>query len=658
MKKYAWLFLITFSFSISTTANIRLPKLFADDMVLQRDKLIPIWGWADANEKIEIKFNKQTKTTKADKNGKWIIRLDAENAGGPFELSLKGKNKIVIKNVLVGEVWICSGQSNMAFTVSESENAEKEINDSNYPFIRSFTVARDVSSLPKDDFKAGKWEVCNKTTVGNFTAVGYFFAKKIYNELKIPIGLIHTSWGGTCSETWTSREAFESSDEFAEMIAEMPNVNLDSISKVFNKSTTKRVEILQGSKLNPEKAEMFKELAFNDATWPELNEPEVWESQDLGEFDGVVWLRKSITLSADEAGKAATIELSKIDDEDITYVNGIEVGRNNNWDAKRKYSIPAGILKEGANIISIRVVDGGGGGGIYGESDDFKLSIGDKSIPLNGKWKYQVESVKSDIGPNSYPSLLYNAMINPLIPYAFEGVLWYQGETNAWRAQQYKKAFPLLINDWRKKCLPAGQAGNQGDFPFYFVQLSSFNETNGNSNNGSMWAELREIQTETLKLPNTGMCVTTDIGNPTDIHPKNKQDVGKRLAAIALKNVYKQNIICNGPTFKSMEIQGNKIIVSFENTGSGLSTPDKYGYVKGFEIAGEDKVFYFAKAQIINNKVVVFSENVSNPIAVHFGWADDASDNNLYNKEGFPADSFRTDKWKNVTETVKYKIVK
>lgn len=647
MKKQ--LLFLLLAFSICANANVRLPKLFADNMVLQRNKLIPIWGWADANEKIEVQFNKQTKTTKADKNGKWIIRLDAENAGGPYILSIKGKNKIVANNVLVGEVWICSGQSNMALTVSEAANAEKEINDAEYPFIREFTVARDVSSLPKDDVKAGKWEVCNKTTVGDFTAVGYFFAKKIYNELKIPIGLIHTSWGGTGSETWTSREAFESSDEFKEMIAEIPNVNLDSISKIFIKSMAKRVETLQGSEINPAKAEIFKELTFDDSAWPELNEPEAWETQDLGELDGVVWLRKTITLSVNDSGKEATIELSKIDDEDITYINGVEVGKNNLWDAQRKYSIPAGILKEGTNVISIRVVDGGGGGGIYGESDDFKLTIGDKIIPLKGKWKYQVESIKSDISPNSYPSLLFNAMINPLISYSFQGVLWYQGETNAWRAQQYKKAFPLLINDWRKKW-------GQGNFPFYFVQLSSFNETNGNSNNGSMWAELREIQTQTLKLPNTGMCVTTDIGNPNDIHPKNKQEVGKRLAVIALKNVYKQNIICAGPTFKSMEIQENKIVVSFENLGSGLTTPDKYGYVKGFEIAGDDQVFYFAKAQIANDKLVVYCDNVPNPVALHFGWADDASNNNLYNKEGFPADPFRTDKWKNVTESVKYKI--
>lgn len=647
-KQFLFLFIV---FSFCANANVRLPKIFADDMVLQRNKLIPIWGWADANEKIEIKFNQQTKITKADKNGKWTIRLQAENAGGPYELSIKGRNKIVVKNVLVGEVWICSGQSNMEFKVSQADNFEKEIIDSNYPSIREFTVSRDVSSLPKDDVKVGKWEVCNKSTMGNFTAVGYFFAKKIYSELKIPIGLIHTSWGGTVSETWTSREGFENSDEFKEMIAGMPNINLDSISKVFNKSISKRVETLQGSKINPAIAETYKELAFNDSTWPQLNEPEVWESQDLGEFDGVVWLRKSIILSSNEAGKAGTIELSKIDDEDISYINGVEIGRNNNWDAKRKYTIPAGILKEGNNVISIRVVDNGGGGGIYGESDDFKITIGDKIIPLKGKWKYQIESVKSDIGPNSYPSLLFNAMVNPLIPYAFEGVLWYQGESNASRAQQYKKAFPALITDWRKKW-------NQGDFPFYFVQISSFNESNGNSNNGSMWAELREAQSQTLKLPNTGMCVTTDIGNPTNIHPTNKQDVGKRLAAIALKNVYKQNIICAGPTYKSMEIQGNKIVVSFDNLGSGLYTSDKYGYVKGFEIAGEDKVFYFAKSQIVNDKVVIYSEKVLNPVAIHFGWADDASDNNLYNKEGFPADSFRTDNWKNITNTVKYKMVK
>jgi len=392
-------------------------------------------------------------------------------------------------------------------------------------------------------------------------------------------------------------------------------------------------------------------MSFDDANWPEINEPELWESQQLGEFDGVVWLRKTIQISAEDAGKAAIIELSKIDDEDITFVNGVKIGSSTSYNIKRKYNIPAGLLKEGKNTIAIRVVDGGGGGGIYGESTDFKITTATTVIPLNGKWKYQVESIKSQIGKNSYPTLLYNAMINPLIPYAFQGVLWYQGESNAWRAYQYRKAFPLLINDWRKKW-------GRGDFPFYFVQLSSYDILKGNSNNGSMWAELREAQTMTLSLPNTGMCVTTDIGNPKDVHPTNKQDVGKRLAAIALKNVYNKNIVCSGPSFKSMEIQGNKIIATFENTGSGLSTSDKYGYVKGFEIAGSDQIFYYAKAQIVNNKVVIYNENVPNPVAIHLGWADDASDDNLYNKEGFPAVPFRTDEWKSIMKESKYKIAK
>lgn len=650
MKKQCLAFILIFSICSSINAQVSVAKIFADNMVLQRNTQIPVWGWAAANEKIEVRFNKQIKKTKADKNGKWIIRLDNETAGGPYILTIKGKNTIEIKNVLVGEVWLCSGQSNMEFTVSEVINAEKEMNDANFPMIRHFDVANAISSLPNDDVKDGKWEVCSKTTVGNFTAVGYFFAKKIYNELKIPIGLINASWGGTDSETWTSRKAFESSDEFKKMIAEMPKISLDSITSEYNKIQAKRIEQLQGTKINLAKAETYKEASFKDTNWPEMNEPELWESQQLGEFDGVVWLRKTIQISKDDAGKEAVIELSKIDDEDITYVNGVKIGSSNSYNVKRKYDIPAGLLKEETNTIAIRVVDDGGGGGIYGESSDFKITTATTTIPLSEKWKYQVESIKSKISKNSYPTLLYNAMINPLIPYAFKGVLWYQGESNAWRAYQYRKAFPLLINDWREKW--------NKDFPFYFVQLSSYDILKGDSNNGSMWAELREAQMMTLSLPNTGMAVTTDIGNPKDVHPTNKQDVGKRLAAIALKNVYDKNRVCIGPTFKSVEIQGNQIIATFENTGSGLSTPDKYGYVKGFEIAGSDQIFYYAKAQIVNNKVVIYNENVPNPIAIHFGWADDASDDNLYNIEGFPAGPFRTDEWKSIMKESKYKIAK
>jgi sialate O-acetylesterase len=649
MKKYlVFLFLIS---SIMANANVRMPLLFSDGMVLQRNKPIPVWGWADANEKVEVHFNKQTKTITADATGKWMVKLDSEIAGGPFELTIKGKNKIVIKDVLVGEVWICSGQSNMEFQMYKTMNATAEIEDSNYPLIRHFGVAQDLSGKPKEDLKAGKWAVCTKETVSNFTAVGYFFAKKLCAELKIPIGIINTSWGGTCVETWTSREAFEESADFKEMIAQVPIIDIDSLTKNYAEAMRERVEKIQGSKVSADGENTFKELEFNDSNWAEMKVPSLWENQELGDLDGVVWMRKTITLSAEDAKKEAILYLSKIDDEDITYVNGIEVGRNTIWDTKRVYSVPTNILKEGVNVIAVRVVDNTGGGGIYGDTADFKMTLGNKILPLEGKWKYKVIVVKTSLSPNSYPSLLFNAMVNPLIPYAFKGVLWYQGEANAWRAKEYKIAFPLMINDWRTHF-------EQGDFPFYFVQLSTFNEYNGNSKVGSRWAELREAQTQTLKLPNTGMAVTTDIGNAKDIHPTNKQDVGKRLAAIALNNVYGKKMVYSGPTFKSQEIKGNQIFLTFDNLGSGLSTSDSNGVLKGFEIAGADKVFYTAKAIIKNNKVIVSAEKVSSPIAVHYGWADDDTEINLFNIEKFPASPFRTDDWEMITANEKYKVSK
>jgi len=647
MKKYTVFILLIFS--MFTTANVKMPLLFSDGMVVQRNKEIPIWGFADANEKVEVHFNKQIVKTQADKNGKWMLKLNPEKAGGPFELIIIGKNKITIKNVLVGEIWICSGQSNMEFQVSKTINAAKEIEDSNYPMIRHFGVAQDLSGKPKDDLKSGKWEVSSQETVGNFTAVGYYFAKKLYAELKIPIGIINTSWGGTNVETWTSREAFQKSEDFKNMIADVPVMNIDSISKLYAKQMKERVEKIQGTPVSTENENSFKEFSFDDADWGEINVPSLWENQALGDLDGVVWMRKTITLSGEDIKNKAILSLAKIDDEDITYVNGIEIGKNTQYDLKRVYEIPANVLKEGKNTIAVRIVDNSGGGGIYGETADLKLTLGTKNIPLEGKWKYKVISVKTSLSPNSYPSLLYNAMVNPLVPFAIQGVLWYQGEANVWRAQEYKKTFPLLIQDWRTKF-------KQGDFPFYFVQLSTFNEFNGNSKVGSKWAELREAQSETLKVKNSGMAVTTDIGNAKDIHPTNKQDVGLRLAAIALNNVYGKKQVYSGPTYQSQEIKGNKITLTFDNIGSGLTSSDNTENLKGFEIAGSDQVFYSAKAIIKDNKIIVSSDQVQNPVAVHYGWADDDTEINLFNKEKFPASPFRTDNWDLITQHEKYKV--
>ncbi|KAF2332782.1 sialate O-acetylesterase [Flavobacterium nitrogenifigens] len=637
-------------FSVISSANVRMPLIFSDGMVLQRDKQIPIWGFADANESVEVHFNKQIKKTTADKNGKWTVNLNAEKAGGPFELIIIGKNKITIKNVLVGEVWICSGQSNMEFQVFKTMNAEKEISSANYPMIRHFGVAQDLSGTPKDNLKQGKWEEANKENVGNFTAVGYYFARKLYSELKIPIGIINTSWGGTNVETWTSREAFENSPDFKAMIADVPTVDINAIFETYKKSVLDNLKKVQGFDVSMENEEQFKDPNFQDKNWPEIKVPSLWENQQIGNIDGIVWMRKTIVLTAEQAKKEAVLHLAKVDDEDKTYVNGVEVGTNNLWDAKRIYKIPANVLKEGTNVIAVRITDYSGGGGIYGDPADLKIDFKDSNVPLEGLWKFNVVKVRIEVSPNSYPSLLYNAMVNPLVPYAIQGALWYQGEANVWRAAEYKKSFPVMINDWRSKF-------KQGNFPFYFVQLSTFDEFGGNSQKGSRWAELREAQSETLKLPNTGMAVTTDIGNAKDIHPTNKQDIGLRLAAIAMNNLYGKKQVYSGPTYKSQTIKGNEIILTFDNIGSGLSTPNN-DELKGFEIAGADKVFHSAKAIIKDNKIIVSSDKVQNPVAVHYGWADDDTQINLFNKEKFPASPFRTDNWEMLTANEKYKVSK
>ncbi|CAD0001137.1 sialate O-acetylesterase [Flavobacterium chungangense] len=646
MKKNIVTFILFFS--LFASANVRMPLLFSDGMVLQRNKEIPVWGWADANEKVTIHFNKQTKTIQADTNGKWMVKLAAEKAGGPFELTITGKNKVVIKDVLVGEVWICSGQSNMEFQMYKLPGFETQKNQANYPMIRQFGVAQDLSGTPKEDLKAGKWAVSNKENIRDFTAAGFFFAKKLYTELKIPIGIINTSWGGTNLETWTSHEAFQNSDEFKSMIAEVPTVDMDVIFESYKKSILQNLKKVQGFDVSIENENQFKEFGFNDKSWPEIKVPSLWENQQIGNIDGIVWMRKMIVLTAEQVKSEAVLHLAKVDDEDQTFVNGIQIGTNNIWDKQRIYKIPANVLKEGTNVIAVRITDYSGGGGIYGDPADLKIQFKDSNLPLEGLWKFNVVQVKISVSPNSYPSLLYNAMVNPLVPYAIQGVLWYQGEANVWRANQYKKAFPLMIQDWRTKW-------NQGNFPFYYVQLSTFDEFGGNSKKGSRWAELREAQSETLKIPNTGMAVTTDIGNAKDIHPTNKQDVGLRLAAIALNNVYGKKQVFSGPTYKSQEINGNQIILTFENIGTGLSKPNN-SELKGFEIAGADKVFYSAKAIIKDNKIIVSGDQVQKPVAVRYGWADDDTEINLFNKEKFPASPFRTDNWEMITANEIYKI--
>ena len=638
--------------SQSTFADVRLPNVFGTHMIVQRRKPVPVWGWADANETVTVAFNNQTKSTKAGKDGKWQITLDPMEAGGPYQMLVKSKkNTITFDDVLAGEVWICSGQSNMEWPLRSATNGKEEIKLANYPNIRQLLVKKEISLTPKDNIE-GEWTVCSPETAPNFTAVGYFFAKQLQQELNVPIGLINTSWGGTHSETWTSREAMNRDNELRTVASKLP-ATYEEVIRSGKERSDALVQAQQGNLPTIADEQTWSTIDANDSQWKTMDTPGDWEWHGLPTLDGVVWLRQTIEIPQGSRLQRMTLHLGPVDDVDSTFVNGQLVGSKKKG-GLRDYSLPDGLLKPGRNVIAIRVTDTGGSGGLMGQADQFYLSGDNLTIPLVNQWKYRIAQVFPSSykpGPNTYATQLYNAMLNPLIPYAIEGVIWYQGESNAGRAYQYRRTFPLMIQDWRQ---------HWGyDFPFLFVQLASFNANNGDSRHGSNWAELREAQTMTLQLPHTGMAVTSDIGERTDIHPKNKQDVGRRLAAEAMRVAYQKNAeggneASRGPQFDKMTIDGNRAILTFRNVGSGLLIKEKYGYLKGFEVAGADQKFYYAKADVRGNSVIVHADSVATPVSVRYGWADDNSDVNLYNGEGFPAIPFRTDTWKGITEAAKF----
>ena len=495
--------LILLGFSFLADADVKLPAIIGDNMVLQNGMETPIWGTADPGEKVTVTMGEQHAVTVADSAGKWTVSLTQWEAGGPFEIKIAGNNKITLQNILVGEVWVCSGQSNMWWTVKLSANPEKEITEANYPMIRLFSVKEAVADEPQDDVQ-GSWSECSPETVETFSAVAYYFGRALHRELDVPVGLIHTSWGGTPAESWTSTPMLESDPVLKPII--------DNWAQVLEKY--------------PKAMEEHNERL---AKWEE-------DSQ-----------------KAKKEGKPAP------------------------------------------------------------------------------------RRPRPPIGPGHpwQPAGLYNAMIAPLIPYAIKGAIWYQGESNADRAYQYRKLFPAMIYDWRRSWM-------QGDFPFLFVQLANFMKIDPLPVE-SAWAELREAQLMTLALPNTGMAVIIDIGEANDIHPKNKQDVGRRLARWALAKTYDLDIVYSGPIYKSMAVKKNRIVLRFDHVDDGLTTKDG-GPLKGFAIAGQDMKFVLAKAEIKNNKVVVWSDKVTKPIAVRYAWANNPVCN-LYNSAGLPASPFRTDHW-------------
>ena len=651
--------LIVLGVSTAARADVRLPAIISDNMVLQQQTKVRLWGNANPAEHVTITLQQKSFSTVADKEGHWEIWLGPLNAGGPFELTIKGNNLLIIKNVVVGEVWLCSGQSNMEWPLINTVGGAEAVAQANYSEIRLFQVEHHTAASPLTDLE-GRWVVTTPDDAANFSAVGYFFGRELHLQLRVPVGLVNSSWGGTPAEAWTSRDALLRSpelkpilDRYQSSLNALPQTK-EAYARALAEWEEKNLYLDAGNK---GEALGYADPVTATADWLKIDLPKQFETAGLL-IDGAVWFRKVLDLPESWAGKDLVLNLPPIDDQDVTYFNGSKVGAigretPNSYMAPRNYVVPGSRVRSGRNVIAVRVFDSAGEGGF---SRGGAMSIGpaggaaSEVISLRGTWDYKVELALEPKRPDwgtrpeavgvssqNNPSVLYNAMIAPLVRFAIRGVIWYQGESNAGRAYQYRTLFPTMIRDWRKAW---GRS-----LPFYFVQLANWHASKAEPDE-SDWAELREAQMMTLREPQTGMAVTIDIGDENDIHPRNKLDVGRRLAAWALAGTYGRSVLPSGPLFDRYTIQGDKVRIHFKY-GAGLKTVDS-GPVKGFALAGEDRKFVWADARIQGDTVVVSSSKILRPVAVRYGWADNPIVN-LYNMAGLPASPFRTDDWPGVT---------
>jgi len=634
------LYYFILTFSCKTGAQIKLPAIVRDSMILQRDAPVNIWGWASPGEKISILLNKKKYTVKADTNGRWKTIMSPTKAGGPYTIELNGKNKITIRNVLFGDVWFCSGQSNMVHQLNIHDvRYAKEIVEANYPDIRQFWVPNTTNlQSPQEDLAYSNWQEAVGEKVRPFSAVAYFFARKLYETNHVPIGIINASVGGPPIESWTSEEGLKDFNETVAVIQQ--NKDTAYISSVIAKEQNYQPAIHE----DLGKAGVIKwyEMNYKPSGWRDINIPGYWEDQGIKDLNGVVWYRKEITIPASMTGKNARIFLGRIVDADELYINGTLVGGATYQYPQRRYKILPGVLKPGKNIFVIRVSNTAGKGGFVPDKP-YYLFAGNDTIDLKGTWQYKVGEVyplqETKPGPpfrlQYQPTALYNAMIAPVTNYTIKGFCWYQGEGNIHTAEEYTKLLPALISDWRTQW-------QQTSLPFLIVQLPGFSDYNYYPSE-SNWAILREAQLKTLTVANTALTVAIDLGEWNDIHPDNKKDVGERLALAALKLAYNKNIVSSGPLYQSSEIAGDKITVHFSNTGSGLVTNDEEA-PGDFAIAGADKKFVWATATIEGDNIIVTSDKIKKPLYVRYAWADNPVHPNVYNKEGLPASPFRTDK--------------
>ncbi len=658
MKKFACLLLLTFSTWVF--ADVKLPAILSDHAVLQRDMKVRIWGSAAPGEKVTVDFRKQHAAAQADAKGTWAVMLKPMRAGGPDDLTATGKNTVIVKDVLVGEVWLCSGQSNMDMRVGGCMNVEKETAQAKYPSIRQFSVDRRPMGTPTDEV-AGRWVVCDPGSVCSFTGVGYFFARFLHGRLNVPVGILDSAWGGTAAESWTPLATLKAEGINLAAVRKY-EANLPQYAEAtrqYQAAVIRHEKLLKEGKLRERQVDPgnngyglgWAKSDFKDANWKTVDLPRMVD--DLLGGDGAIWFRREITIPDAWAGHPLVLRLGAVDDFDITYWNGVQVGSTGRetsewWVHPRRYKIPGNLVTAGKAVVAVRVFDDFAGSGFVDFPEDIFVedTTTGKRITLAGTWRWKVEITldpaqlatfpSAPFGPNSpsAPGTLYNGMIHPLRNYPIRGAIWYQGESNAEAYGEYPKLLATMIREWRK-------AWNE-KFPFGIVQLTNYMAYQPDPNAGSPWAGLRDAQLKVSRnVPNTGLAVIIDIGSANDIHPKNKQDVGKRLGLWALAKVYGKWVEYSGPMYKSMKIKGDKIQIKFDHVGWGglMAKGDK---PTGFAIAGADGKFVWAQAKIEGDKVVVWSDKVHQPVMVRYAWGDNPVCN-LYNKADLPACPFRTD---------------
>jgi sialate O-acetylesterase len=617
-------------------AEVAPNPLFCDHAVLQQGREVPVWGTAAEGERVAVEIaGRRAETTARD--GRWLVRLPELPVGGPYTLTIRGTNTVVLQDVLVGEVWICGGQSNMERQLGPRPGQkpiigwEREVAAANLPQLRNFYVPEVTSPTPLSAVK-GEWTVCTPETAPDFPAIGFFFGRAVLQARGVPVGLIHSAWGGTPAESWTSARTLATLPGYAETLALMAERNRDpeGAARRYHEALAQwcRAHDSGTSAATPWSAD---KLATED--WTKSQEPGLWEQSGLPDFNGIVWFRREFDLSAAAAAGEASLGLGAIDDIDTTWVNGVEVGETGLYSTPRTYRVPAGVLRAGRNVVAIRVLDTGGGGGLWGKAAQLVLTpAAGNPVPLAGEWLRKV-SVSQDVCGKppvnpamgaGVPTVLHNAMIAPLQPYAIRGAIWYQGEANNGAPQEYRRLLPATIADWR-----AGWS--QGDFPFLYVQIAPFKE---------MSPELREAQLQIWQeTKNTAMVVTTDCGDAEDIHPADKRPVGERLALAARAVAYGEKIEFSGPVFAGASFDGAKAVVRFTHLGGGLVAPG--GELTGFELAGADGVFHPAQARIAGETVEVTCAQVAAPKSARYGWAN-VPVCNLFNAAGLPATPFRT----------------